>query len=305
MKYPFYNSWLKWSFNDNYYSLRKNKNDICQFQINKSNLKTLNYKQELLRSAALMRDYYTDQFDVLYSGGVDSEIVLRIFKELGIRHNTIIVRYKDGYNQREIDIGLKTLKGLNIPYKIIDFDLKKFYENEAYDLCKKSSCIRVGRITHLKFCLDFCNNIPIMGEGDVYWARKQGTDYSIKGTWQFILSEASHNCNMYLTSIGRENVCDFYEFTPDIIKAYNNEPIIQQLLSDNLKGKISNWSSKWLLHNRIWPDLIKREKLTGLEGNNKAGYMPVFVKELQDSIEKEIGPGNDYWYTKQELDEIF
>ena len=304
MKSPFYNAWANWNVNDIPYAIRKSKEDICTFSFKKTNDKVLSYHEELLNNARMIRDYYRGPFDVLYSGGIDSEVIIRIFKELGIKHNTIIVRYKDGYNKREIDCALDFIKDLNIPYKIVDFDIKKFFENEAYDWCIKSSCIRVGRVNHIKFCVDFCDNIPIMGEGDVYWYRSLESDYSKKSDWKFIVSEASHNCNMFLTSIGRENVCDFYEFTPNVIKAYNELPIIKKLLDDQLPGKLSNWSSKWEIHNEIWPDMKRRIKLTGLEKDQPAGTMPAFVAELQDTILNIIGPGNDYWYTKEELSNL-
>lgn len=304
MKLPTLDGWLSWSINDVPYALRKHKNDVCTFNMVKSDITVGTYKEELLNNAKAMRDYYSDPFDVLYSGGIDSEVILRVFKELGIKHNTIVVRYKGDYNKREVDSAISSLQQLNIPYKIIDFDLKKFYENDAYDLCKKSSCIRVGRVNHVKFCVDFCDNIPIMGEGDIYWHRTHDIDYSVPSEWRFVVSEASHNCNSYLTSLGRENVCDFYEFTPNLIKAYNNQPIMQDLLNDRIFGKTSNWSSKWLMHSELWPDLIKRVKLTGLEGNNNPGFVPKFVSILQDTIENEIGAGNDYWYTLDELNKF-
>ena len=304
MKLPTLDGWLSWSMNGVPYALRKNKDCVCTFNMVKSDTQVGTYKEELLNNARAIRDYYSDPFDVLYSGGIDSEVILRVFKELGIKHNTIVVRYKDGYNKREVDCAIESLKQLNLPHKIIDFDLKKFYENEAYDLCIKSSCIRVGRVNHVKFCADFCDNIPIMGEGDIYWYRTHDIDYTVPSEWRFIVSEASHNCNSYLTSLGRENVCDFYEFTPNLIKAYNNQPIMQQLLNDKIPGKTSNWSSKWLMHSELWPDLIKRVKLTGLEGDNVPGSAPDFVSTLQDTINNEIGPGNDYWYTLDELNKL-
>jgi hypothetical protein len=304
IQYPFHNAWIKWKMNDQPYQLRKNKTDICTFEVTKTEDPVKTYKEELLNNARMIREYYPGKFDVLYSGGVDSEVVLRVFNELKIKHNTIIVRYNDDYNYKEIECALEFVKSYNIPYKIIDFNLEKFYQNEAYDLFVKSSCIRAGRLPHIKFCADFCDNIPIMGEGDIYWRRTLGSDYTQKSDWKFIMSEASHNCNMYLNSLGRENVCDFFEFTPNVIKSYNQLPIIKMLLNDQIPNKISNWSSKWLIHKEIWPDLKKRVKLIGYEKNNEPGTTPAFITELQTVIENKIGPGSDYWYTLEELNRI-
>lgn len=305
MNLPFYNQWLKWQMNGIDYGFRNHKNDVCTFVFaGKTNSRIGTYKEELLNNAMAIKDIYQGPFDILYSGGIDSEIVIRVFKELGIKHNTIVVKYKDDYNYREMKTAESSLLALNIPYKVVDFDLQKFYENEAYDLCIKSSCIRAGRANHIKFCTDFCDNIPIMGEGDVYWARTHGTDYSISSEWRFIMSESCHNCNMYLTKLGRENVCDFFEFTPNLIYAFNQQSLIKQLLNDKIPGKASNWSSKWNIYHSIYPDLEYRVKLTGLEQYKDPGHMPEFIKNLQEVIENKLGPGNDYWYTIEELNQF-
>jgi hypothetical protein len=305
MKSPTINGWLSWSFNDIPYSYRKSKEDVYKFHVNSfvdRPVKT--YKEELYNNAMAMRDYFSDPFDVLLSGGIDSEVIVRTFKDLGIKHNTYIFKYKNNFNYREVNSAIDICQCLNIPYKIIDIDLQKFFETDAYDIFKASGCIRAGRLPHLKF-FDYLDNIPIMGEGECYWWREKGLDYSKKSSWAFPMNESNHNCSIYLHKLGRENICDWYEFTPFFVKSFNNLPIIQDLINDKHLGKQSSWWARLPIHKEIWPDIKDKKKLIGYENDKPSGTYPNFMLEMQKVMEKEIGTGNEYWYTIDELDKLF
>jgi hypothetical protein len=300
------NGWLSWSFNDVPFGLRTNKNDVYKFKINPlpTSGPVKSYKEELYNNARLMRDYHVGKFDVLLSGGIDSEIVVRTFKDLMIPHNTYIFKYENNINHKDVTSAIEIATCLNIPYKIIDFNLEKFFNTEAYDIFQKSGCIRAGRLPHLKFT-DYLDNIPVAGDAEPYWVRVLKTDYSTKSDWVFSITEASHNVSMYLHSIGRANVVDWYEFNPNLIKAFNELPLIQNLINDKIPGKLSSWTSRTPIHSEIWSDIKHKHKLTGYEGDNYTGVYPEYIIKIQDYITDQIGHGNDYWPTYNELVKLF
>ena len=299
------NGWLSWSFNDIPFGLRTSKNDVYKFNINIPTTDSVkSYKEELYNNARLMRDYHVGKFDVLLSGGIDSEIVVRTFKDLMIPHNTYIFRYENNINYKDVISAIDIATSLNIPYKIIDFNLEKFFDTDAYDIFQKSGCIRAGRLPHIKF-FDYLDNIPVMGDAEPYWSRVLQKDYSKKSNWIFPLNEANHNSSMYLHSIGRPNVCDWYEFNPNLIKAFNALPLIQDLINDKIPGKLSCWTSRIPIHTEIWPDIKHKHKLTGYEGDNFTGVYPEYINKMQDYMTDNIGEGNEYWFTYDELNKLF
>lgn len=306
MNPPTLNGWLTWSFNDVPYGLRKSKDDVYKFIMNTSTITepVQSYKEELYNNARLMRDCYVGEFDVLLSGGIDSEVVVRTFKDLKIPHNTYIFKYENNINHRDVTSAVDIATSLNIPYKIIDFNLEKFFEAEAYDVFQKSGCIRAGRLPHLKF-FDYLDNIPVMGEAEPYWLRVLVGDYSKKSNWIFPLNESNHNASMYLHSLGRDNICDWYEFNPNLIKAFNNLPIIQDLINDKLIGKQSCWTSRTPIHQTIWPDIKHKHKLTGYEGEKYPGVYPEYINKIQDYMTNTIGEGDEYWFNYDELTQLF
>jgi hypothetical protein len=303
---PTRNGWLTWSFNGMPYGLRKSKDDVYKFTINSQiiNEPIKSYKEELYNNARLMRDYHVGKFDVLLSGGIDSEIVVRTFKDLMIPHNTYIFKYENNINYRDVSSAVEIATSLNIPYKIIDFNLEKFFNTEAYDIFQKSGCIRAGRLPHIKF-FDYLDNIPVMGDAEPYWSRVLQKDYSKKSNWIFPLNESNHASSIYLQSVGRPNVCDWYEFNPNLIKAFNELPLIQNLINDKIPGKLSCWTSRTPIHAEIWPDIKHKHKLTGYEGGNFTGVYPVYINKMQDYMTDLIGEGNEYWFTYDELTKLF
>jgi hypothetical protein len=144
-----------------------------------------------------------------------------------------------------------------------------------------------------------------MGEAEPYWLRVLGDDYSKKSDWIFPLNEANHIASIYLHSLERENVCDWYEFNPNLIKAFNNLPIIKNLINDKLPGKKSCWTSRTPIHQEIWPDIKYKHKLTGYEGDNYPGIYPEYINKMQDYMSDIIGEGNEYWFTYDELTQLF
>jgi hypothetical protein len=304
MNNPTLNSWLSWSFNDVPYGLRTNKDDIYKLHIDLSRVPSEpeSYYKELYNNASMMRDYFTGQFDVLLSGGIDSEVVVRTFKDLGISHNTYIFKYENNINYKDVSAAIEIAKSLNIPYKIVDFNLEQFFESDAYETFEKSGCIRAGRLPHLKF-FDYLDNIPIMGEAEPYWLRTLEGDYTKQSTWIFPLNESNHNASMYLHSLGRENGCDWYEFNPNLIRAFNKLPIIQDLINDKIPGKQSCWSSRIPIHRELWPDITLKDKLTGYEGYE--GDYPEYIVKIQDHMIDSIGEGTEYWFTYDELTQLF
>jgi hypothetical protein len=301
-----YKNWLSWSYNNTPHGYRTDINDSYKYHIDTTFIESpvLTYKDELYKSASLMRDCFTEPFDVLLSGGIDSEVVVRTFNDLGIKHNTFIFKYEDNLNYRDVESATEICLSLGINFNIIDFNLKNFFENEAYTLFQKSGSLQAGRLPQLKF-LDLLDNIPVTGNSEPYWKRELLSDYTKKSEWLFSIREGDHNLSMYCYSQGRNSICDWYEFHPNVIKSFNVHPLITNLLSDNIPGKISSWSSRTAIHREIWPDIKDKLKLIGFENNNIPGSCPEYIVELQKTIDTEMGKGQDYWYTPIQLSELF
>jgi hypothetical protein len=251
------------------------------------------YKEELLANTRSIRDSFREPFDLLFSGGVDSEVILRCNLELGIPINVFIFRYENNYNLPDVTHALRICDELNVTPTVIDFNLKKFFENDAYDVWKTGYFKSSGRLPHMKM-FEYLDNIPIMGDGCPYWIYDK--------QWLFEMDEASHSATCYANSIGKPALADWYEYSPEVLLSHMQTPIIQKLLLN----KYADFNEiKYQLHNNIWTELQIRPKLIGFEGYDNFGnpvQIPKFMMDFQRQI---INPSKlihkTYRFTADEL----
>lgn len=263
----YYNNWIEYHF-DKTFDVKSKHDSILNINFNVGNIKNLNYYDSLKFNAGVMRDTIREPFDVLFSGGVDSEVVVRIFKDMGILHNTYIFRYEDDMNVRDVNSAINICESLKIKYQIIDFNLKSFYNSsEAGDILEKTLIPSVAGLSKIKF-LDYLDNVPVHGEGEPHWIRALFGDYGVKSDWKYHLSEYNLFYTLNQKILDRTIIGEWYLFTPEVTAAYFKLPLIQRLLNDEIIGKQGTISSKCKIHQDIWTDIVEREKLTGYEGPN-------------------------------------
>lgn len=238
------------------------------------------YYEELLENARIIRDTFPGELDLLFSGGIDSEVILRIYLDLKIPINVYVFKYANDHNIHDYTHAIKTCRSLNVTPKVIDLDLEKFFENEAYDILQKCHATGPGWLPHMKMT-EYTDGTPIIGSGEAYY-RRTSRDMNQKYSWVFELDEAPHHWAVYHKTIGRTAITDWYEYSPELIVAYTKLPYVQKLLNDDVDGKLDNVSSKSIIHQEYWPDLSNRMKLVGFEGitPNKEKLFPPFMIEF-------------------------
>lgn len=231
-----------------------------------NNLKNLSYNDALLENASLMRDSFSEPFDVLLSGGIDSEVMVRTFKKLGIAHNTFIFKYENDLNIRDVKSAVDICDSINIPYKIIDFNLSGFFSsNESKDIFEKTLVPNLATLAFIKW-MDYLDNIPIFGEGEPYWKRDLIEDYSKKSTWSLKFFERIFFITLTKSFHKRTAIGEWYLFTPYIYTSFHKESTMKDLLDDKIIGKQSNLTSRIKIHQSIWPEIKDKIKLSGFEG---------------------------------------
>jgi hypothetical protein len=302
-----YKDWMTYSFDGILNSPKTSRRSFLDIHFNLPNdIASMSYYDALTQNASIMRDSFSEPFDVLLSGGIDSEVMVRTFKDLGITHNTFVFRYEDNLNIRDVNSSIQICEALNIPYKIIDFNLSNFYEHDAKDIFEKTLVPDVASLSRIKW-LDYLDNIPVFGEGEPYWKRELGGDYTKKSSWSLHLSERHFFIPLSSHYHHREIIGEWYLYTPYITMNYHSEPIIQKLLDDKIVGKESTLSSRLALHRNFWPDIKDKSKLTGYEGptgkplENPPGFFRDFYIENQMSDLTNLS----FTYSVDELNKIF
>lgn len=279
------NNWLSWKYDNIEYSTKNSIDSDFDLTLKKTiYYDTMSYYDELCENARNLRDLIDGPLDLLFSGGIDSEVILRIYLDLKIPINVFVFKYKDMLNHREFNHAVKVCTDLNVNHTVIDFDVKKFFENEAYDIWNRCYCNSSGWLPHMKMT-EYLDNTPIIGSGEPYWKRLDD------GTWMFELDEGSKFWTLYHKSIGRTAITDWYEYRPEIIISHMKIPKMQELITDQKFGKLSTVSSKALIHKDYWNDIVDRPKMVGFEKDKPAGkkskpdFMLEFERQYTDKVE--------------------
>ena len=264
-------NWLTWNY-DNGEAYGPKVKPSSKFGIALKNVITRpikSYHEELLENAKAIRDTFTGDLDLLFSGGIDSEIILRVYHDLKIPINVYVFRYENNYNHKELAHAFRICEELNVTPKVIDFNLEKFFEQEAYDIWTKCYSNTSGWLPHMKMT-EYLDGTPIFGSGESYW-RRTSRDMDHVYPWVFEFAEGPKHWAVYHKTIGRPAITDWYEYSPELILAHTKLPRVQDLINDRIPGKLSINSSKALIHQEWWPTVEVRSKMVGFEGDMNPG----------------------------------
>lgn len=280
-------NWYKIYYKDSMSTKKTSPNSILRFDLNnKIKLYTKNYKDATYFNAKAVADSITGPLNVLLSGGVDSEVVVRVNQDLGIKQNVYTFKFEDDLNIRDVESAIAICENLNIPLKIIDFNVSKFFENEAESYYEKTFCSRVEALPRLKWH-EFFDGPLIFGDGEPYLRRMLGGNYDEKSNWNMIFSEHEFIHYLYTLNLGKNIIVPWYHFTPEIHGNFIKVDLVQNLINDQYIGKQSSFSSKVNINKQVWTNISPKPKLIGYEGrNNQPGDIPSFMKEFRDTIMK-------------------
>jgi len=283
-------NWLRWYYDDVEYGSKVDPYSKFEMKLsNVINRPIKPYYEELLENAKLIRDTFSGPLDLLFSGGVDGEVVLRTYMDLKIPINVYIFKYENNYNRREYEHAIRICTELNVKHTVVDFNLEKFFENEAESIFKKVWCDVSGWLPHMKMA-DYCDGTPMFGCSEPYYTRTS-RDMSKKFPWVYQIEEDAKYWSSYYKSQQRSVIVDWYEYSPEVLISHLELPLIKRLLNDDVPGKLSSFSSKAVVHQAYWPDIVIREKLVGFEGDMQPSNTarPQFMLEFDKQV---IAPYN-------------
>jgi hypothetical protein len=269
---------------------------------------TLSYKQteeeigslwhESIKAAKSTRDHYPNlKPSLFFSGGLDSEVMVRAFVEAGIDFNLYTVRYNNDYNIYDVSYAVTISNILGLDLKIIDMDLEKFFENEAETISEQAQCDRPRMLPQMKFA-DYVDGLPILSMADITWQRNSN-NYSKKGTWNAWEVESDSACDKYNLYHNRTAIYQWARWSPGMLLAHTKWNWFHKLVNDKIYGKLGNSSTKMQGFLEEFPDMIPRQKKIGFESCEN------IISEFEGFLEKKYNGLPYRRIYSQSLDEIW
>lgn len=258
------NNWYQWQYGDEPLFGRQTSNLPFNTFYSKSNVLIGSFKEELQKAAKSTLDHYPGLKPcIFFSGGVDSELILRAYLDIGANPEVYIVRYENDLNIYDVSYAITICTILKVEYNLIDFNLQQFYENDAEKIAEDAQIDRPRMLPHIKFT-ECADGLIIVGHSDIRWYRPHD-DYTKKATWLAQDFEHDIGCDKYNILHNRPAIYQWWKWTPGLVISYTQLKWFKQLVNDEIIGKLGLNSSKLLGFREAYPDLITREKQTGFE----------------------------------------
>lgn len=244
-----------------------------------------NYYEESVLAAEEIYSIKEGPLYIMYSGGLDSEFVLSVFLELGMKVIPVIIRM-DNYNAHDIKYATNFCQIKNIVPRIVDVDFDKFVISEKIlDIALESRSMLYHRPV-TAYVAGQLDGTVILGDGEPYIRLD-----NITNTWNLEIDEHDFAVCNYLLNRQIPCVPHFNRFRPGMMAAYMLDPRMKELAENKHPGKLSSNSSKSHMYNRSSPfKLLSRQKYTGYELIEQSEIFkhPVFA-QIEEQCKKYNG----------------
>jgi hypothetical protein len=291
------NGWYSWAYGDgpNFGNSCIDKTFTTRFRSYHGSV--LSFAEELKIAARDALDHYPGLKPViLFSGGSESEVMLRSFLSIGVIPEIHIVRYENDYNLYDVSYAVTICNMLGVPYKLIDFNLQKFYENDSAYYSDIAEIDRPRALPYCKF-LEMTEGLVLMGNGDVTIYRTD-SNYGHQGTWKIRCWEHDIGWNKFVRKINKPAIPEWFKWTPGLVLSSLNLNWVRQLTSDQYIGKLGVVSTKLIGYREVFPNLIDRTKQTGFEKINH------LVEEVEEFLIKKNNGLKYRGYVDREINEF-
>lgn len=275
MMYTSENNWYSWQYGDGEKFGRQPGNQCFTTNFQKMSYAVKSFKQELQNAASSTLDHHPGLTpNVFFSGGVDSEIMLRSYLEIGCKPKVTIMRYENDYNLYDVSYAVTVCSILGVDYDLIDFNLQRFYENDAERMSELAQIDRPRALLYCKFIED-ADGFPILGASDISLTRTPA-EYTMKGDWNVTCWEHDIGWSKFARAINKPAVAEWFKWTPGLVLSFMNLNWFTKLTNDGYYGKTGCNSTKIIGYREAYPDLIERRKQTGFE------KIDILVNEIED-----------------------
>lgn len=263
---------FEFGYNDNPFTYRKNVNDRWFARYGRAAQKPLHFGRECLRTAALIGKKKTNlPIHVMFSGGIDSEVVLRSFVGAGIPVEAAILKFKNDLNIHDIAWAIVACEEFGVPYRLYELDILKFWDGPAIDFADATYCVSPQLLSTM-WLAEQVQGYPILGSGECLLVRR---DAPLEGeptpenygeeAWELFEKEKIASWYRYFMVRGRDACPGFFQYTPEIMLSYLCEPMVWDLCRNNLYGKYTTYFLKYPIYQKHFKTLRKRPKFTGFE----------------------------------------
>ena len=217
------------------------------------------YCEELVLNAQEIYDNKEGELYCMYSGGIDSELVMEVFLSQGMKITPVIVKMNVGLNNHDLTWAEQYCNKKNITPIIYNLDINKFIKSgEILKLAELTKTSAYQYLSSVKAALSLDGSV-LTGQDEPYIGLDQDSN-----TWYY--EEKERWCawaRLYETNLLKGTSC-FLSWSSETLLSFMLDPIIMKLGNNQLPGKLGTFSSRKHVYGRMF-SMPERPKYTGWE----------------------------------------
>ena len=270
-----YNNHLVFGYNRKPFVMRKSKEDNWFLKYGPISRLPLSWKEECIHTAKIIREQTRLPIKVLFSGGLDSNVIMESFRLAGIPVSAVIIKMKH-YNSHDICWAIDYCETYSIKMELLELDILHFWKNELFtygDLCQSVS----PQFLVPMWGMDQIDGFPIIGLGELFLQRQIGTDFVYDSD-----NEKHRVFGRFLISRRRDGAPDFFKYTPELKLSHLIDPGTRYWAENSRKLRhISTIKYKHELYSKHF-SFPKRPVYNGFERLQK--YDKIYRKQLEEKF---------------------
>lgn len=216
------------------------------------------YFEETVKAAEMVWSQKQGPLYLCYSGGLDSEFALSVFRHLGMEVTPVIMCTQ--YNQTERQYAFDYCEAHNITPLTIDLDLDEFIKSGQMLEIAKSIELGAWQIASNMWLTSQLDGTVITGECPPHLKK-------VNNVWYHDEDQIYHSTVKYFKNNGIYGTPFFMNYTAEMVYAFLVDPAIVELANDRIYGKLGSHSTKYRVYNNNGGafELVNRTKLHGYE----------------------------------------
>jgi hypothetical protein len=273
MQYFTHNNHFRFGWGSSEYNFEDKSGDYW-VDFGRASYTPTSLRSECVRAATLIRENINTPLLVCFSGGIDSEIIVRSFQEANISFEVVIMRlnYRDQLNVNQHDniYAFDYVKKHNIPYHVVDIDLEYIIRNVFEIEADKYKGNYLGILIHTEITKQFPQHHCILGGGDLKLKRHRFNGrpaipglFIEEGEISLSAIEAAYRRGMGINN-------RFFMHTPELMLAWLLDPDVahwikyEYAFAGNFTVIDYHGIKAFVLY-KHWPDMTPRPKFNGFE----------------------------------------
>lgn len=250
------------------------------------------WKQELGAAALLIANRAKKPLWLCFSGGMDSEVMCRVFFDQGIQFSALTLEHEEGTNAADVKRAKDWCWERGVPHKIVRINIEQFLDSEVSAYLQDGYVTdAMGKYLQLKVLqtVEELGGYAVLGAGVLV---PRVSDEVVEPTKDdvFLRFNMGHTILLeWCKKKGVEHSPAFFSLTPETCLSYFNVPALALALEnpEMFKSTAGAFIIKLMAYQMEWPDM--RPRYTDFGFKHRMDHMRAvrqrIRKEFADSLQ--------------------